>query len=190
MTTTLVLGGVRSGKSRHAEDLLRGFANVTCVAPGAGVGEPAPAGARTPSAPPGSRPDSWATLESVDIASAIRQAPGPVIVDCLGSWLTRLLDELGGWGDPVGIQGWLAKARADLQTAISEVDRNVVLVSDEVGLGPMPTTPTGRIFRDELAVLNADVGSRCDQVHLVVAGRVLDLSKLPVVGLEHALARR
>jgi adenosylcobinamide kinase/adenosylcobinamide-phosphate guanylyltransferase len=121
-------------------------------------------------------------VESVDISAVIQQAPGAVLVDCLGAWLTRLLDELGGWDDPVGIEGWLAKARADLQSALNKVDRDVVLISSEVGLGVDPTTPAGRIFRNELAVLNAEVGAACDQVHLVVAGRVLDLTHFPVAG--------
>jgi adenosylcobinamide kinase/adenosylcobinamide-phosphate guanylyltransferase len=181
MTTTLVLGGVRSGKRRHAEALLSGSADVTCVAPGPADGRNREWD-RHGNGHTDGRHETWTMLESVDIAAAIREASGPVLVDCLGAWLTRLLDALGGWDDPTGVEGWLAKARADLQSAIADVDRDVVLVSDEVGMGPVPTTPTGRIFRDELAVLNSDVASTCDQVHLVVAGRVLDLSQSPVVG--------
>ncbi len=183
MTTTLVLGGVRSGKSRHAEALLSEADNVTYVAPGATTADEGDAEwERRQQAQLAQRNESWITVESVDISASIRQAPGAVIVDCLGAWLTRLLDELGGWEDPVGIEGWLAKARADLQSALTDVDRDVILISSEVGLGVGPTSPAGRVFRDQLGVLNADVGAACDQVHLVVAGRVLDLSQLPVVG--------
>lgn len=183
MTTTLILGGVRSGKSRHAEALLSKAGDVTYVAPGVTTPDEAEAEwERRDKAQLTQRNESWSTVESVDISAVIQQAPGAVLVDCLGAWLTRLLDELGGWDDPVGIEGWLAKARADLQSALNKVDRDVVLISSEVGLGVDPTTPAGRIFRNELGVLNAEVGAACDQVHLVVAGRVLDLSQFPMAG--------
>lgn len=183
MTTTLVLGGARSGKSRHAEALLKGAGDVTYVAPGPTAPSEGDADwERRQHAQLAERNEAWTTVESVDISAAIRQATGAVLVDCLGAWLTRLLDELGGWEDPVAIEGWLAKARSDLQSALTDVDRDVVLISSEVGLGVDPTSPAGRIFRDELGELNADVGAACDQVHLVVGGRVLDLSELPVIG--------
>jgi adenosylcobinamide kinase / adenosylcobinamide-phosphate guanylyltransferase len=54
-------------------------------------------------------------------------------------------------------------------------------VSNEVGFAPVATTPSGRWFQDALGRLNAMVASVADRVHLVVAGRVLDLSGTPVV---------
>jgi adenosylcobinamide kinase/adenosylcobinamide-phosphate guanylyltransferase len=57
----------------------------------------------------------------------------------------------------------------------------VVAVTNEVGLGVVPATVSGRLFRDELGRLNNAVSAVSDRVHLVVAGRVLDLSGAPVV---------
>ena len=58
----------------------------------------------------------------------------------------------------------------------------VVRVSSEVGLWVVPSTSSGRMFRDELGRLNAAVSAASDHVFLVVAGRVLDLYGCPVVG--------
>ncbi len=57
----------------------------------------------------------------------------------------------------------------------------VVLVTNEVGWSLVPMTASGRFFADELGRLNAAVSAAVDRVHLVVAGRVVDLTDAPVV---------
>ena len=94
----LVTGGVRSGKSRHAESLLDGVA-ATYVAPGP-TGDDADWQARV-AAHRARRPASWATLETHDLAASLA-ARGPVLVDCLGTWLRGVLDEQGLWDVPTG----------------------------------------------------------------------------------------
>ena len=95
----LVTGGVRSGKSRHAEALL-GESRATYVAPGPTVvEEPDPDWAARLAAHRARRPASWSTLETRDLAGALR-TPGPVIIDCLGTWLTAVLDERALWDAP------------------------------------------------------------------------------------------
>ena len=69
-----------------------------------------------------------------------------------------------------------------LLEALGSAAVDVVLVTDEVGLSVVPSTSSGRMFRDELGRLNAAVSAASDHVFLVVAGRVLDLSGCPVVG--------
>ena len=59
--------------------------------------------------------------------------------------------------------------------ALAAADRDVVLVTNEVGLGVVPAHRSGRVFRDLLGTLNQRVGRACDEVHLVVAGRTLRL---------------
>jgi len=59
--------------------------------------------------------------------------------------------------------------------ALARSKRNVVLVTNEVGLGVVPERRSGRVFRDLLGVVNQRFASECDEVHLVVAGRVLVL---------------
>lgn len=173
MSRVLVTGGVRSGKSAHAEELLAGESAVTYVAPGPAYDDPDWAArierhrAR--------RPDHWTTLETADLASAFA-TPGVVIVDCLGTWLTALLDADELWEAPSEqieqhVVSHLDEAVAALK---ARVDRTV-LVTNEVGLGVVPDHRSGRLFRDLLGAVNQRIGAACDEVHLVIAGRVLRL---------------
>lgn len=182
MTTTLVLGGARSGKSRYAEHLLREHADVTYVAPGHPGTPEDPAWAARLEQHRARRPESWATVETVDLAGAIRTAESPLLIDCLGVWLTRFIDGIGGWDSPREASLAVAWAVRDLADAWSGAKTDVVAVSNEVGLGVVPATPAGGLFRDELGRLNATLSALSDHVVLVVAGRVLDLSGAPVVG--------
>ncbi len=170
----LVTGGVRSGKSRHAEDLLRGEPSVTYVAPGP-VHDDADWAARV-AAHRSRRPAGWTTLETGDLAQALR-SPGPVLVDCLGTWLTRVVDEAGLWtAEAEAVADHVDARVADAVAALADrLDDQVVLVTNEVGLGVVPEHRSGRLFRDLLGVVNQRVGAACDEVHLVVAGRVLRL---------------
>lgn len=177
--THLVLGGVRSGKSRHAENLLAGRADVTYVAPGPQLDD-ADWAARV-AAHRARRPSTWTTAETVDIAGVLDSSDGAVLVDCLGTWTTRLLDEASAWDDRALAHEVVASATDRLVAALARRRGTVVLVTNEVGLGVVPPYRSGRIFRDELGHVNAAVSAVADRVELVVAGRVLDLSGAPLV---------
>lgn len=174
----LVTGGARSGKSRHAEGLLDAYPDVTYVAPGPTTDEdadPDPDWAERIAAHRSRRPVSWTTLESRDLAAALT-TPGPVLVDCLGTWLTAVLDREQAWERP-GSQVH-ALVETHLSAAVVELRRAtgpVVLVTNEVGLGVVPAHRSGRLFRDLLGLTNQQLAAECDEVHLVVAGRVLVL---------------
>jgi adenosylcobinamide kinase/adenosylcobinamide-phosphate guanylyltransferase len=182
MTTTLVLGGVRSGKSRYAEQLLREREKVTFVAPGYPADPSDPEWAARVASHQARRPESWTTLETLDLAGAIREATSPLLIDCLGLWLTRFIDGIGGWDNPRESSIAVAWALRDLTDAWCNAPTDIVAVTNEVGLGVVPSTPAGGLFRDELGRLNAALSARSDHVFLVAAGRVLDLSDAPVVG--------
>ncbi|WP_310961176.1 bifunctional adenosylcobinamide kinase/adenosylcobinamide-phosphate guanylyltransferase [Nocardioides terrisoli] len=171
----LVTGGARSGKSRHAESLLSGFDAVTYVAPGPTTAEdPDPDWAARIAAHRVSRPRGWTTLETRDLAAAL-SVDGPILVDCLGTWLAGTLDERGLWDESSATITQIVTALlADAVTALEDRD-DVVLVTNEVGLGVVPDHRSGRLFRDLLGLVNQQVATACDQVHLVVAGRVLTL---------------
>ncbi|WP_134742330.1 bifunctional adenosylcobinamide kinase/adenosylcobinamide-phosphate guanylyltransferase [Nocardioides sp. 503] len=166
----LVTGGVRSGKSRHAESLLAGEPAVTYVAPGP-VRDDADWALRV-AAHRERRPTTWTTLETGDLAAALG-VDGPVLVDCLGTWLTRVVDDAGLWEAPADEVAALVAERT--AAAVAAMSGTVVLVTNEVGLGVVPEHRSGRLFRDLLGTVNQSFGAACDEVHLVVAGRVLRL---------------
>lgn len=164
----LVTGGVRSGKSRHAESLLSG--PVTYVAPGPARDDAD--WAERIAAHQARRPPSWTTLESADLATALRR-PGPVLVDCLGTWLTAVMDERELWEATSVRAGEEIGALVAEATLALRARDDVVLVTNEVGLGVVPSHRSGRLFRDLLGSVNQELAAACDEVHLVVAGRVL-----------------
>ncbi|MFN2478432.1 MAG: bifunctional adenosylcobinamide kinase/adenosylcobinamide-phosphate guanylyltransferase [Pseudonocardiaceae bacterium] len=171
---TLVLGGARSGKSAYAEGLLHDV-QVDYLAtarrqPGDDDWE-----ARI-SAHVARRPPGWHTVEPADLPAVLRAVGGvPVLVDDIATWLTGELDDAGAWEG--GAQPLLAcRARcAELVSAVASCRVRLVLVSAEVGLGVVPPTRAGRLFRDELGALNGELATVCDEVLLVVAGLTVKL---------------
>jgi adenosylcobinamide kinase/adenosylcobinamide-phosphate guanylyltransferase len=173
----LITGGVRSGKSFHAESLLLAEPTVTYVAPGPPA-DPAsdPEWAARIARHQSRRPDYWTTVETSDLGEAVRSADGAVLIDCLGTWVTSVIDELDGW-DAVR-EDWeavLFERLDDALAAISEHDGTVVAVTNEVGMSVVPEHRSGRVFRDLLGTVNQRVAEECEEVMLVVAGRVLRL---------------
>ncbi len=99
-----------------------------------------------------------------------------MLVDCLGTWLSAVLDEEQAWDLTTGqLEELVARRTDDVVAALAATDRDVVLVTNEVGLGVVPAHRSGRVFRDLLGAVNQQLGAACDEVHLVVAGRVLVL---------------
>ena len=173
----LVTGGVRSGKSRWAEEHLRALGEpVTYVTPGYPPNPKLdPEWAARVAAHRLARPASWATVETVDVAAAVRAEPGPVLVDCVGTWLTRQLDAVG-WDTPRPVvTSELERRIADLASAVAEHPGPIVLVTNEVGWGVVSEHASGRLFADLLGRANQALGAVCDDVVLLVAGRPLHL---------------
>ncbi|MEU0316619.1 bifunctional adenosylcobinamide kinase/adenosylcobinamide-phosphate guanylyltransferase [Nocardioides sp. NPDC006273] len=176
----LVTGGVRSGKSRHAESLLAAAPSVAYVAPGPTLEEePDPDWAARLASHRVRRPGRWRTVESRDLAGALSAeltAGDAVIVDCLGTWLTAVMDARGLWEATSEEATAVVSALVDDAAAVLEQQRgDVVLVTNEVGLGVVPAHRSGRLFRDLLGLVNQRLAAVCDEVHLVIAGRVLKL---------------
>jgi adenosylcobinamide kinase/adenosylcobinamide-phosphate guanylyltransferase len=115
-------------------------------------------------------------VETYDLATAISQAGGAVLIDCLGTWLTALLDELDVW-DAIR-DDWEPELFARVDTAVAawrESEATLVAVTNEVGMGVVPSHRSGRLFRDLLGTVNQRFAVECDEVLLVVAGRTLSL---------------
>lgn len=167
---TLVLGGIRSGKSQWAEEALSemaGSARLRYIATGSG-----PSGdcewERRVADHRRRRGSGWDTVESSEVATHLRGDPGiPSLVDDLGGWLTQVLDRRG-W-DAGSVDGDVD----DLSDAVDAVTAPLVLVSPEVGLTVVPATAAGRRFADELGMMNQRLAQRCEQVVLVIAGQPL-----------------
>lgn len=170
---TLVLGGTRSGKSRHAEDLLPADAPVRYLATARRGQDDAEWSARI-DAHRSRRPPAWTTVETTDVAGPIRAGGGPLLVDDLGTWLTGVLDDTGAWELPTAPAAVFRQV-FELVESVATSPGRVVLVSAEVGLGVVPATRAGRLFRDELGALNAALAAVCDEVLLLVAGLPLRL---------------
>jgi adenosylcobinamide kinase / adenosylcobinamide-phosphate guanylyltransferase len=168
VTAVLVLGGARSGKSRHAEDLLPRDVPVRYLATARRRAGDAEWDARL-DAHRARRSPAWSTVESPDVAGLVRAGGGPLLVDDLATWLTNVLDDAGAWDAPDVPPAVAAEVDA-LVAAVRDAPGRVVLVSAETGLGVVPATRAGRLFRDELGALNAALAAVCDEVLLLVAG--------------------
>ena len=173
---TLVLGGARSGKSALAEQLLAAQPDVTYVATG-GTCDGDPEWRDRVLAHVARRPSTWRTVETGDVAGCLRSADGPLLVDCLGTWLTGRLDAHRVWDG--GSTQAVDEDVDDLLRAWRTVAVPVVAVSNEVGSGVVPATASGRLFRDLLGRLNAAVAAESETVLLTVAGVAVPLRDLP-----------
>ncbi|WP_435154834.1 bifunctional adenosylcobinamide kinase/adenosylcobinamide-phosphate guanylyltransferase [Amycolatopsis sacchari] len=173
----LVLGGVRSGKSRHAERLMNRHPEVVYVAPGYPASEDDPEWAARIALHQARRPANWRTVETSDLAATVRRASRPLLIDCLGTWVSRVLGEVGAWEQAKGWELRLDDRLEEFLAAWVNAHVPIVAVSNEVGMGVVPATVSGRVFRDVLGALNNRVAAESDSVQLVVAGRVLRLGE-------------
>jgi adenosylcobinamide kinase/adenosylcobinamide-phosphate guanylyltransferase len=167
----LVLGGARSGKSVTAERMLAGCDTVDYLAAGTPLGSGDAEWDARVREHQERRPGHWRTVETLAIAETLAAPDGaPVLVDCLTTWLTRVMDECGAWDDQAAA-GKAVQDRVDeLVDAWRRTTRHVVAVSSEIGSGVVPGSSSGRRFRDELGRLNARIAADSDEVWLCTAG--------------------
>jgi len=174
---TLVIGGARSGKSREAERLLGAEPVVTYVATSYPAG-PDPEWTARIRRHQRDRPSHWTTLETLDLVGLLGEPGEPLLVDCLTLWLTRVMDAHDGWDDDVwagpGEQA-VQDETDDLVAAWRNTRRRVVAVTNEVGLGIVPDSASGRRFRDLMGRLNAALAAETEDVRWCLAGRVVQL---------------
>lgn len=183
---TLVLGGARSGKSGHAEAMLPADRPVTYVATARRVPDDREWEERI-AAHVARRPAAWRTVEAATpevlpaTLAAARPDDPPVLVDDVVNWLAGVLDAVSAW-DGGAVELARAREHTDrLVVAVRECAARLILVTNEVGLGIVPATRSGRLFRDELGVLNTRLAGICDEALLLVAGIPLQL-KAPKEG--------
>ncbi len=161
---TLVLGGARSGKSRHAETLV-----MTTPSPWLYVAtaQSFDGEMRARIAEHRARRDErWQTIDApLGLAGAIASLQHPALVDCLTLWLSNVMLDVRD----------VEAASFDLVAALQAAPGPLVVVSNEVGLGIVPETPLGRRFRDAQGRLNQQVAAIADRVVLMAAGLPLVL---------------
>ncbi len=167
MSRVLVLGGSRSGKSAFAESLLADRGDVTYLATSTGAPDDAEWTARV-AAHRERRPAGWTTVETTAPSDLLRG--GAVLVDSVTTWVAALIDETGVWVDDPGSELRLAGRCDALVNSWAMTSADVVAVSDEVGLGVVPETRAGRLFRDVLGEVNQRLAGTADEVWFVVAG--------------------
>ena len=167
---TLVLGGVRSGKSRYALQLAMRARRVTFLAT-AELREDEEM-QRKIDQHRAERPQHWATIEEpLELANAVGSVSDCdlLLIDCLTLFAGKILDVLGD--DPAAI----AENIDRLCNALKAPPCAVVLVSNEVGSGVVPAFEMGRRYRDLLGEINQRVAAIADHVVLMVAGLPLAL---------------
>jgi adenosyl cobinamide kinase/adenosyl cobinamide phosphate guanylyltransferase len=159
---TLVLGGMRSGKSEVAEQLAAAAGEpVTVVATARHPCDDADFAARI-DRHRARRPSSWSTIEEPDdVTGAVATVGGTVLVDALGTWIANA---------PA-----FAVDIAGLCDALVGRSGATIVVSDEVGLSVHPPTDVGRRFADAVGDCNRAVAEIAGRVVLVIAGRTLEL---------------
>lgn len=158
---TLVLGGAASGKSAFAERLIAATARprVYIATAQASDAEMQARIARHVAA----RGPGWQTVEApLSVAQAVARADpaAAVLIDCATLWLSNLMFANAD----------TAAETATLLSAIAATAAPLVVVSNEIGLSPVPDHPLARRFRDEQGTLNQRLAAQADLAVLVVAG--------------------
>jgi adenosylcobinamide kinase / adenosylcobinamide-phosphate guanylyltransferase len=172
---TLVLGGVRSGKSRYAQQIAARADNVTFIATAERRND-AEMHAKI-ERHRADRPKSWATIEEpLQLARTIEQAgrgSEVILIDCLTLFASNIFEACGD--DTAQLQSHIDQ----LCTALHNAPCSIILVSNEVGSGVVPAYELGRKFRDLVGEINQRVALVSDIVLLMVAGLPLALKGSP-----------
>jgi adenosylcobinamide kinase/adenosylcobinamide-phosphate guanylyltransferase len=166
---TLVLGGARSGKSRHAEGLARrhngrliyiATAEITDDEMGLRIERHRE-----------DRGAKWATLEApLDLVTALHEADHPsafILVECITVWINNLIYH----------ERDVASEVKRLCAALPEMRGRIVIVANEVGLGIVPDNALARAFRDEAGRANQALADVADEVLFIAAGLPMTLKK-------------
>ncbi len=173
---TLILGGARSGKSTFAEALARkrGGDDVLFVATAEARDEEMRARIENHRA---ARPVNWRTLETPrDLGRALTGTRARVVlVDCVTLWTTNVL-----LADETHARAEMLREVDDLLAWHAAHDSELIIVSNEVGMGLVPEYPLGRAYRDLLGAVNGKIAASADAVFLLVAGLPVEVKALAV----------
>jgi adenosylcobinamide kinase/adenosylcobinamide-phosphate guanylyltransferase len=165
MPYVFVTGGASSGKSRFALEWFSGRTEVTFIATGVSTD---PDMAERIRAHRGERPPAWTTVEEpVNLAEAVRSVPHVnegIIIDCLTFWVSNLIYRQNF--DHARIQR-LAETTA---LCVRDAVQQSLVITNEVGLGVIPHTEEGRLFRKIAGEVNQIFARHSAQAYFVVSG--------------------
>src|SRR5450432_168455 len=182
----LILGGARSGKSTFAEQLAqRSGRSVAFIATATISDDDMRLRIERHGA---ARPADWLTIEEpLDLAHAVQQATSQsdvIVLDCITLWVSNWLftQETIDDASPVTSPYYdAALAEIDkLLITFNALDsqKTLIVVTNEVGLGIVPSYTLGRIYRDVLGLVNQRLAAAADRVYLMVAGLGVDIKRL------------
>lgn len=161
----LILGGARSGKSALAQKCAEARGNYVVFAATARGDDPEMA--RRIANHQADRPDLWLTVEEpLELGRVLREYDGErtILVDCLTLWVSNLL--LAEEDDPLIFK----RERSAFFDALKRLEADIILVSNETGMGVIPMGELSRRFVDESGRLHQEIAALADRVTLTVAG--------------------
>ncbi len=168
---TLILGGVRSGKSRYAEQLAIQTAEsnqsqLIYIATSFPQDDEMHQRVREHQQQRELSGKNWITVEEdLYLAEALEQqdaATHTILVDCLTLWMTNLLCHEN--------KNLLVQETERLLAALSKLSANIIFVSNETGLGVVPMDTLSRQFVDKMGLFHQELAARCERVVFVTAG--------------------
>lgn len=174
MPNILIIGGIRSGKSRFAQELALKLGKPVLFVATAEAGDEEMR--RRIGEHQRARPSDWSTLEvTAHVGSQISRKLGRarvVIIDCITLLISNLF---GQYGDSEPIDASLIEPKLiaeinELIECITRTDASFVMVTNEVGTGVVPPNQLGRLYRDWLGKVNQMLAQVADEVYLMVAG--------------------
>lgn len=164
MSLTLVLGGARSGKSAYAEKLAAQTGNKVIYIATAQVHDASIE--KRVALHRESRPSEWQTVESplqlADTLQSLAAEGVTILVDCLTMWVTNLLCAED--------KALLSQDIESVLSVLPELAGEIILVSNEVGLGVIPMGELTRDYVDTAGKLHQNIAAQADNVVMVVAG--------------------
>lgn len=172
MKSILIIGGARSGKSRFAQELALKLGEPVLFVATAVAGDEEML--RRIDEHRRARPVTWGTLEvTTNLASQILpkiSGAKVVIVDCITLLVNNIFSQYREPIDDSLVEQRVTSEISELVECINRVNANFIIVTNEVGLGLVPTSRVSRLYRDMLGRANQLLAERADEIYLMVAG--------------------
>lgn len=175
-----IFGGARSGKSTFAEKLASSLGGrVTYIATAEALDEEMVARIKEHQK---RRPATWKTIEEpyrvAEVLEEVGQEEGVILIDCLTLLLTNLYYKQSSEQESDICSKQVLSKIKRLAKVAKECRSDVLIVSNEVGLGVVPDYPDGRVFRDLTGWANQIMTEEADKAYFLISGMPLDIKAL------------